>query len=492
MNDNINNNEHKLIFDYINGNIDKSYKQLYLNSMTNKNNCKLIIREYATKMSGQTVFDYVTLNERLCDYVIPRNCNSVTMPSVIDEKNLEYLSLALYNSNVTDVSGYQPTKSGPLSHKLKSIVWFKLKTLEPGSFFEGLTTVQLWNVTSIPVGVLPLSLRKFTVGSIKEKLVPGCFPNGLVELSITGHNYNSFEPGVLPLSLRRLTGSVKLSTLTTPLKLTKGSLPPNLEFFSFDPLDPLDDDVDLPMSLDTLKIAPFSWIPKIRVLSNLRRLELVGHTDSRLAFGDIPNGVYSLLISNCSFNGNVLPLSVKHLHLVDCEYSFTAESGGVQRQLDKLILSGTTRFNNTLFTLKIALLDLREYQHPLNVQEEIAPSQIEQVKFSSKSLSKIFADQTMVELPYIQQQIIATKARQFLESKFLLSRSTNFTKLILTTARTGQGWTKLRLIDSNGYYILIGKLSFHLMVGIFHESNCTQPLKNLIVVIKYINYYMIK
>ncbi|EFA85531.1 hypothetical protein PPL_01489 [Heterostelium album PN500] len=354
-----------------------SYRDIIHRSLELKTICRLNIRAYLTPI-GYSNFDYVIHKDSLVDYKIPLSCRSLTLPDDLEESDLEHLRKTLVDSSITEIENYQVSKRGPLSSKITSICYKGTKML-PSNVLHGLTRLELvYFNRPLEPGTLPSTLQYLKFKSFNQPLSPGCLPEGLIDITF-GHAFqHPIESGVLPNSLKSLTGSRTYSEQV----IQKGALPPNLETLKFARLEPISN-LEIPASLVTLEGIPIAWLPLIKDLKNLRNLSIAGFDGDRLKPGDIPEGVVNLKLSRAKVMANenmpnIIPYSVKYLHLDDCDYAFPVD---LAYDFEEVKISGSTTINHQLSYVKINKLDLQDSKLVFNQQN--IPERTNSIVFSS-------------------------------------------------------------------------------------------------------------
>ncbi|EFA80618.1 hypothetical protein PPL_06557 [Heterostelium album PN500] len=162
-----------------------------------------------------------------------------------------------------------------------------------------------------------LKCLKLHLTYLEHGIRPGVLPITLESLYLSGSLVHPLEPGVLPSSLKYL-------SFESDHILKVGSLPPNLEEFTFGRIDSsrkpsrVDDGV-LPLTLRKLT-APVSWLPSIKSLSNLKSLTLQDADKDKIDLSYLPCSLTELNILSGGQLISTMPPTIRYLDLIDTPF----------------------------------------------------------------------------------------------------------------------------------------------------------------------------
>ncbi|EFA80553.1 hypothetical protein PPL_06492 [Heterostelium album PN500] len=304
-----------------------SYRSLLVNSISQKSNCSLVVsskrynNDYLITLGKYiliykkevniTIINKVINLDQLYDFEnIQSNISKVILNNAIIDRSIndedafiifERFYEAISQSNVTYLNGYQS-----LIYKLP----VNLKKLKFSNRF---------NQALVP-GCLPPNLESIDFGhSFNQPIEKGVLPNTLKKLSL-GDSFNQYlVPGVLPESLKVL----KFTEVNFQDILQIGSLPSNLEIIQYSGHHaPIGEGI-LPNSLQQLIYVPISWVPAIKLLTNLKVLKFYQYREEpglTLDLNHLPSSLTELDIRNKVKLTSVISPSIRCLDIENSEY----------------------------------------------------------------------------------------------------------------------------------------------------------------------------
>ncbi|EFA80587.1 hypothetical protein PPL_06526 [Heterostelium album PN500] len=369
------NTHHINIINDNNNNYIHLYKSIIIDQINRKTKCKAV--------AGNQIYQYYY------DYLISKDEHGdIDRLKIL---NIDKISIGLKNSQ----ENKENTKN--IFQLISHLNISKLKNVQT---FSGLpmniTSMSFYNsfMDELVPGCLPPNLKTLKLSkNFNQPIKSGVLPNTLVKLNFNESFNQPIEPGVLPSSLKVL--KFKKSNFKQVIKI--GTFPPNLEELEFSGNCTTMEDGALPQTLRILETLSISFSTQ----------------DTQMDLNYLPVSLTRLEIFAEIELVNVMPPTIRHLDLENCDYDFNSvfKDRSIY-QLDYLMLN--PKLAASLDGMKIKQLELNMTALKSDMNRHV------DIPFGVETLSIQFASTFQKEIPSSVKKMSTTKECPFCNENITL------------------------------------------------------------------------